>query len=127
MALPQLPAHVVHKLGQHSRVIQEFLSTREYAKESRTNAVRLFSCIRSILSSMCIPPISFQIIFFQGPLTRWGRNSRVSLTSFGCLSMFRLPKPYCALRSQHLLSQMLFFVYCSRMIFGCFFPKKHFS
>ena len=35
MALPQLPAHVVHKLGQHSRVIQEFLSTREYAKESR--------------------------------------------------------------------------------------------
>ena len=33
MALPQLPAHVVHKLGQHSRVIQEFLSTREYAKE----------------------------------------------------------------------------------------------
>ena len=34
MALPQLPAHVVHKLGQQ-RVIQEFLSTREYAKESR--------------------------------------------------------------------------------------------
>ena len=42
MALPQLPAHVVHKLGQHSRVIQEFLSTREYAKESRPFRSALF-------------------------------------------------------------------------------------
>ena len=42
MALPQLPAHVVHKLGQHSRVIQEFLSTREYANESRPFRSALF-------------------------------------------------------------------------------------
>ena len=42
MALPQLPAHVVHKLGQHPRVIQEFLSTREYAKESRPFRSALF-------------------------------------------------------------------------------------
>ena len=42
MALSQLPAHVVHKLGQHSRVIQEFLSTREYAKESRPFRSALF-------------------------------------------------------------------------------------
>ena len=42
MALPQLPAYVVHKLGQHSRVIQEFLSTREYAKESRPFRSALF-------------------------------------------------------------------------------------
>ena len=47
-------------------------------QKSRTNAVRLFSCIRSILSSMCIPPISFQIIFFQGPLTRGGEIPRVA-------------------------------------------------
>ena len=34
------------------------------------------------------------------------RTNSCSLTPFACLSMFRLPKPYCALRSQHLLSQM---------------------
>ena len=34
MALPQLPAHVVHKLGQHSRVIQEFLSTENMQKRA---------------------------------------------------------------------------------------------
>ena len=76
MALPQLPAHVVHKLGQQ-RVIQEFLSTSEYAKRAVLSG-RLSSCIRSILSSMCIPPISFQIIFFQGPLTRGGEIPRVA-------------------------------------------------
>ena len=35
-----------------------------------------------------------------------GEKILCSLTPFACLSMFRLPKPYCALRSQHLLSQM---------------------
>ena len=76
MALPQLPAYVVHKLGQQ-RVIQEFLSISEYAKRAVLSG-RLSLCIRSILSSMCIPPISFQIIFFQGPLTRGGEIPRVA-------------------------------------------------
>ena len=45
----------------------------------------------------------------ESPL--WGvsaihRTKSSSLTPFAYLSMFRLPKLYCALRSQHLLSQM---------------------
>ena len=45
----------------------------------------------------------------ESPL--WGvsaihRIKSILLTPFACLSMFRLPKPYCALRSQHLLSEM---------------------
>ena len=43
--------------------------------------------------------------FFKGRL-RVGEKILCSLTPFACLSMFRLPKLYCALRSQHLLSQM---------------------
>ena len=35
-----------------------------------------------------------------------GEKILFSLTPFAYLSMFRLPKPYYALRSQHLLSQM---------------------
>ena len=35
-----------------------------------------------------------------------GEKILCSLTPFACLSNYRLPIPYCALRSQHLLSQM---------------------
>ena len=46
MALPQLPAHVVHKLGQHSRVVQEFLSTkREYAKKRGVTKLVAPQCV----------------------------------------------------------------------------------
>ena len=60
--------------------------------------------------------------FFKGRL-RVGEKILCSLTPFACLSMFRLPKPYCALRSQHLLSQMhslLLYPNCIRVLF----PKK---
>ena len=45
----------------------------------------------------------------ESPL--WGvsaihRTKSILLTPFAWLSNYRLPKPYCALRSQHLLSEM---------------------
>ena len=43
------------------------------------------------------------IFFLSKAAYAWGRNSCVR---FAFLSMFRLPKHSCALRSQHLLSQM---------------------
>ena len=72
---------------------------------------------------------------FLGPLTRWGRNSLVRSS----LARYLLRSPLSRvlatfdyqnnlrLSAQHLLSQMRFFVYSSRISFGCFFPKKHFS
>ena len=51
----------------------------------------------------------FSNIFFLSMFARFarvGKKFQCSLPPFACLSMFRLPKPYCALRSQHLLSQM---------------------
>ena len=49
-----------------------------------------------------------------------------SLTPFACLSMFRLPKPYCALRSQHLLSQMHSLSIIPAFHAGAFSPKSTF-
>lgn len=46
MALPQLPAHAQHQLGQ--RVIEQGTRSREYMQKSRT-VVRLFSCMQSLL------------------------------------------------------------------------------
>ena len=51
------------------------------------------------------------------------QNKTSSLTPFACLSMFRLPKPYCALRSQHLLSQMHSLSIIPELYSGTF-PKK---
>ena len=52
-----------------------------------------------------------------------GEKILCSLTPFACLSMFRLPKPYCALRSQHLLSQMHSLSIIPELYSGTF-PKK---
>ena len=52
-----------------------------------------------------------------------GEKILCSLTPFACLSMFRLPKPYCALRSQHLLSQMHSLSITPELYSGTF-PKK---
>ena len=102
MALPQLPAHVVHKLGQHSRVIQEFLSTREYAKESRPFRSALFRACGLSNIQGTFRRFLFKYFFsFKGRL-RVGKKFLSPLSSFACLSMFRLPKPYCVLRPQHL-------------------------
>ena len=81
MALPQLPAYVVHKLGQQ-RVIQEFLSTSEYAKRAVLSGRLSF-----VHAGYPIFKVHFADFFsnnlffkgrlrvgekFQGPLTRWG-------------------------------------------------------
>ena len=91
MALPQLPAYVVHKLGQQ-RVIRELHSTSEYAKRAVLSG-RLSSCILSLLCQERVPiysPVKRNAIFcfipsplerspsdsplhsVQGPLTRGG-------------------------------------------------------
>ena len=96
MALPQLPAHVVHKLGQHSRVIQEFLSTSEYAKESRPFRSALFVHTFYPLFNVHSADFFSNNLFFQGPLTRWGRNSKGrslrsrDLATFDCHCLFYL-------------------------------------
>ena len=106
MALPQLPAYVVHKLGQHPRVIQEFLSTREYAKESRPFRSALFrACGLSNIQGTFRRFLFKYFFFFQCSLAllAWGRNSCVRFAFF---SMSRLPKHSCAVTAQHLLLQM---------------------
>ena len=55
-----------------------------------------------------------------------GEKILCSLTPFACLSMFRLPKPYCALRSQHLLSQMHSLSIIPAFHAGAFSPKSTF-
>ena len=55
-----------------------------------------------------------------------GEKILCSLTPFACLSMFRLPKPYCALRSQHLLSQMHSLSIIPELYSGTFLPKSTF-
>ena len=77
MALPQLPAHVVHKLGQHSRVIQEFLSTREYAKESRPFRSALFRAYGLSNSQGTFHRFLFKYFFLSKAAYAWGRNSSV--------------------------------------------------
>ena len=52
-----------------------------------------------------------------------GEKILCSLTPFACLSNYRLPKPYCALRSQHLLSQMHSLSIIPELYSGTF-PKK---
>ena len=64
----------------------------------------LFSCIRSIQVSRYIPPISFQIFFFfQRPLTRWGRNSTISLVPLAWFSNHRLPSSFLCLLVPNLI------------------------
>ena len=52
----------------------------------------------------------------------WGRFHS-PLVPLACLSMSRLPKPYCALRSQHLLSQMQS-LYIIPELYSGTFPQK---
>ena len=117
MALPQLPAHVVHKLGQ--RVIEQGTRSREYMQKSRTT-VRLFSCMQSLLCQERVLFWEIQTIFFlkvrsflawgrwrsalngtssiapeESPL--WGvsaihRTKSILLAMLAWLSNFRLPK-----------------------------------
>ena len=77
MALPQLPAHVVHKLGQQ-RVIQEFLSTSEYAKEPHSISAALFVHTFYPLFNVHSADFFSNNLFFQGPLTRGGEIPRVA-------------------------------------------------
>jgi hypothetical protein len=96
---------------------------KRICKREPSFQVGSLSCIRSIQSSRYIPPISFQIFFsFKGRL-RVGKKFLSPLSSFVCLSMFRLPKPYCALRSQHLLLQMHSLSIIPELYSGTF-PKK---
>ena len=60
MALPQLPAYVVHKLGQHSRVIQEFLSTENMQKRAADTSGSF--CVA------CSTDLQERVIFLWGPL-----------------------------------------------------------
>ena len=74
---------------------------KRICKREPSFQVGSLSCIRSIQSSRYIPPISFQIFFFQCSLAllAWGRNSCVRFAFF---SMSRLPKHSCAVTAQHL-------------------------
>ena len=65
-------------------------------QKSRTALVRLFSCILSILSDIYSADFFSNNLFFQGPLTRWGRNSKGrslrsrDLATFDCHCLFYL-------------------------------------
>ena len=61
MALPQLPAHAQHQLGQ--RVIEQGTRLREYMQKSRTT-VRLFSCMQSLLCQERVLFWEIQTILF---------------------------------------------------------------
>ena len=99
----------IHENGVHknwdnnkARVIQEFLSTREYAKESRPFRSALFRAYGLSNSQGTFHRFLFKYFFsFKGRL-RVGKKFLSPLSSFAWLSMFRLPKqltahPYCAL------------------------------
>ena len=65
------------------------------------------------------------IIFFQCPLTR---GEEIPQSALFVRVFKHVSSAQTILRPSSATSalQMLFFVYCSRMIFGCFFTKKHF-
>ena len=88
-------------VAERVRVIQEFLSTREYAKESRPFRSALFRACGLSNIQGTFRRFLFKYFFFQCSLAllAWGRNSCVR---FAFLSMFRLPKHFCVLRPQHL-------------------------
>ena len=69
MALPQLPAHAQHQLGQ--RVIEQGTRSREYMQKSRT-VVRLFSCMQSLLCQERVLFWEIQTILFF----KFARSSR---------------------------------------------------
>ena len=129
MALPQLPAYVVHKLGQHSRVIQDFLSTREYAKESRPFRSALFRACGLSNIQGTFRRFLFKYFFSFNVRSLCSRGEEISQSALIVRVIKQLSTANTILRPSSATSalQMLFFVYCSRMIFGCFFPKKHFS
>ena len=109
MALPQLPAHAQHQLGQ--RVIEQGTRSREYMQKSRTT-VRLFSCMQSLLCQERVLFWEIQTIFFlkfarssrggENPL--FARYARVIKQLSTTKTTHRTS--FCALRSQHLLRQM---------------------
>ena len=70
MALPQLPAHAQHQLGQ--RVIEQGTRSREYMQKSRTT-VRLFSCMQSLLCQERVLFWEIQTILF---FKKFARSSR---------------------------------------------------
>ena len=150
MALPQLPAHVVHKLGQHSRVIQEVLSTREYAKESRPFRSALFRACGLSNIQGTFRRFLFKYFFLSKAAYAWGwrsasdgtssiaseesplwgvsaihRTKSILLVRFAWLSNYRLPN-HTALFVRnicfHRCILCLLFPNCIRVLF----PKKHF-
>ena len=150
MALPQLPAYVVHKLGQQ-RVIRELHSTSEYAKRAVLSG-RLSSCILSLLCQEKSPhsPVKRNAIFcfipsplerspsdsplhsVQGPLTRGG-EILVSCSLCSHLSMYRLPQPLLRLITLRPLvatsaCRCIFRSWFSaRRWFAEYFPPLHFT
>ena len=123
MALPQLPAYVVHKLGQHSRVIQEFLSTENMQKRAVLSG-RL-SFVHTVYPIFKVHSTDFfsNIFFLSKAAYAWGRNSCVRFAFF---IMSRLPKHSCVLRSQHLLSQMHSLSITPELYSGTFSRKSTF-
>ena len=128
MALPQLPAHVVHKLGQHSRVIQEFLSTREYAKESRPFRSALFRACGLSNIQGTFRRFLFKYFFLSKAAYAWGRNSSVRSLRSRDLACFDYQN-----NSQHIHTAPCgatsaladaFYVHYSRMLFG-YSCEKH--
>ena len=100
---------------------------KRICKREPSFQVGSLSCMRAIQYSRYISPISFQIFFFfQCPLTR---GEEIPQSALFVRVFKHVSSAQTILRPSSATSalQMLFFVYCSRMIFGCFFPKKHFS
>ena len=90
MALPQLPAHAQHQLGQ--RVIEQGTRSREYMQKSRTT-VRLFSCMQSLLCQERVLFWEIQTILFLkfARSSRGGENPLFARYA-RVINNFRLPK-----------------------------------
>ena len=96
MALPQLPAHVVHKLGQHSRVIQEFLSTENMQKRAVLSGRLSFVHAGYPIFKVHFADFFSNIFFLSKAAYAWGRNSSVrSLRSrdLACLDYPNISAP----------------------------------
>ena len=99
MALPQLPAHVVHKLGQHSRVIQEFLSTENMQK--RAVLPGRLSFVHTVYPIFKVHSSDFFSNIFFSMFACFARVGKKFLSSLRVFSMFWQPKHFCVLRPQH--------------------------
>lgn len=93
MALPQLPAHVVHKLGQNPRVIQE--SSQQENMQKRAVLSGRLSFVHTVYPILKVHSTDFfsNIFFFQRPLTR-GEEIPVFASRFlACLDYPNIPAP----------------------------------